>query len=523
MSQPNDSGDTHHETTFDDVKQLGLWAALSSLGYVFWVVGGMEMIERLAYYGVRVVSTLYVTRAKSDGGLGQDMATFGTLLAIWSLIQSGGSVFTGGLSDRYGYKQTICAATIIQCSGYLIMAFFHSYVGFFAGALCLALGTSVFKPGIQGTLIRTCTRRNSSVAWGVFYQIVNVGGWIGPLIAMQMRQMAWKYVFFTNAALICLNFLLLLTYKEPGKDERLARRALVKSGQVTEKSLLRESLRELKKPHLYLFLLIFSLWWFMFPMLWDVLPKFVEDWVDTSTIVHSLFGPDGTRSSVLHFLLGMKGDGLKIEPEGIVNINSGIIMLTCFLVAGFSARMRATTSLLVGTILVVAALMLFGLFNWAWLCVFAMVVFSLGEMLASPKYSEFLGNIAPPDKKAMWIGFSQGPMLIGATIEGKVGPLLYHHWSDKDVCARHRLTELGVDPTALPTGEAFHKLVAITGESPEALTQLLYKTNHISNTWYFFASVGVIAAALIWAYGKWLRQLAQKQKKATQTAPIGTL
>ncbi|MEO0018993.1 MAG: hypothetical protein RLZZ522_2276, partial [Verrucomicrobiota bacterium] len=221
MSQASEPKKPHDENTLADVRQLGLWAALGSLGYVFWVVGGMEMIERLAYYGVRTVSTLYVTRAKSDGGLGETMATFGTLLAIWSLVQSGGSILVGGLADRYGYKQTIFAATIIQCSGYLIMAFFPSYGGFAAGALCLALGTSVFKPGIQGTLIRSCTRQNSSVAWGVFYQIVNIGGWIGPLIAMQMRQSSWSFVFYTNAAFICLNFLLLLTYKEPGKEERL--------------------------------------------------------------------------------------------------------------------------------------------------------------------------------------------------------------------------------------------------------------------------------------------------------------
>ena len=44
-------------TSFEDVKQLGLVASIASLGYVFWVVGGMEMIERLAYYGVRAVAT----------------------------------------------------------------------------------------------------------------------------------------------------------------------------------------------------------------------------------------------------------------------------------------------------------------------------------------------------------------------------------------------------------------------------------------------------------------------------------
>ena len=132
-----------------------------------------------------------------------------------------------------------------------------------------------------------------------------------------------------------------------------------------------------------------------------------------------------------------------------------------------------------------------------------MVIFSLGEMLASPKFSEFLGNIAPPDKKAMWIGFSQAPILIGATIEGKVGPQLYHMWSDKDVFSREMLVERGLDPSqvtvaALPLGEAFHKLVAVTGETPAALTRLLYETHHIGATWYFFAFVGVVSAVLIW-------------------------
>ncbi len=40
--------DQDPESSLSDVKQLGLIAAIGSLSYVFWVVGGMEMIERLA-------------------------------------------------------------------------------------------------------------------------------------------------------------------------------------------------------------------------------------------------------------------------------------------------------------------------------------------------------------------------------------------------------------------------------------------------------------------------------------------
>jgi proton-dependent oligopeptide transporter, POT family len=509
-------GPSHDETTLADVKQLGLWASIASLSYVFWVVGGMEMVERLAYYGVRAVATLYATRPESTGGLGVTMATFGTLLLCWNLIQSLIPIFTGGLSDRYGYKQTIFASTVIKSLGYLVMAWFHSYWGFFAGAMLLATGTAIFKPGVQGTLIKATNRRNSSMAWGIFYQTVNIGGWIGPLIALHMRLLAWKYVFYINAAVICVNFLLLLTYREPGKEERLARQQRLREGKENQRNLALEALAELKKPHLALYLVIFSVWWLMFPMLWDVLPKYIEDWVDTAPMVQFLFDADGTQSGFWKFFLGMDNDGQTIQPEGIVNINAGMIMLTCFLFAGLSAKLRATSSMLVGTVFVVAALTLFGATNAVGFAVLAMIIFSIGEMLASPKFSEFLGNIAPPDKKAMWIGFSQAPILIGWTIEGKLGPQLYHIFSSKDEFARQLLVQRGLSPAevseqALPIGEAFNKLVQVTGESPAHLTQTLYQSHHIGLTWYVFAAIGVASAVMIYFYGRWIFKLAKQQ------------
>jgi POT family proton-dependent oligopeptide transporter len=504
------------ETTLSDVKQLGLWAAIGSLSYVFWVCGAMEMVERLAYYGVRAVATLYATRPASTGALGVTMATFGTLLLFWNLTQSLVPIFTGGLSDRYGYKQTIFASTVIKSLGYLVMAWFHSYWGFFMGAMLLATGTAIFKPGVQGTLIKATSRRNSSMAWGIFYQTVNIGGWIGPLIALQMREKAWRDVFYMNAAVICCNFLLLLTYREPGKEERLARQQRLREGAEPRRNLALESLAELKKPHLALYLIIFSVWWLMFPMLWDVLPKYIDDWVNTAPMVRFLFGAEGTQSGFWQFIFGMDEKGLTIQPEGIVNINAGMIMLTCFLFAGLGAKLRATTSMLVGTALIVTALTLFGTTNFIGFAVLAMIVFSIGEMLSSPKFSEFLGNIAPPDKKAMWMGFSQAPILIGWTIEGKLGPQLYHIFSSKDVLARQMLVARGLSPAqvteqALPVGEAFTKLVQFTGESPEHLTQLLYQSHHVGMTWYVFAVIGVASAVMIHFYGKWILKLARDQ------------
>jgi len=177
--------------------------------------------------------------------------------------------------------------------------------------------------------------------------------------------------------------------------------------------------------------------------------------------------------------------------------------------------MRATTSLMLGTVFLAAALILLGSSTLVSSAVLAMIIFSAGEMLASPKFSEFLGNIAPPDKKAMWMGFSQVPILLGWALEGKLGPQFYHIFSAKDELARRMLVEEGIPralttEAALPVGKAFDRLVEVTGQSPEQLTQLLYQHHHVGLTWFIFAAVGLVAGVMIYFYGKWIARLVAK-------------
>ena len=141
------------------------------------------MVERIAYYGVKASAGLYTKSPVSEGGLGISLSDYGTITMIWALIQTFVPVLTGGISDRVGYKETIFASTAIKISGYLCMAFFPSFWGFLFGAVLLASGTGIFKPGIQGTLVLATNRNNSSMAWGIFYQIVNIGGFLGPILA----------------------------------------------------------------------------------------------------------------------------------------------------------------------------------------------------------------------------------------------------------------------------------------------------------------------------------------------------
>jgi proton-dependent oligopeptide transporter, POT family len=512
MSQiPQQDKDTN-SSGMDEVTQLGLFAAIASLGYVFWVVGAMEMVERLAYYGVKAVATLYAKDPVSEGGLGIGMDKFGTLLSAWALTQTFVPVLTGGLSDRYGYKETIFLSTVVKICGYLVMGFFPTYAGFFAGALLLATGTAIFKPGIQGTLVKATNRRNSSVAWAIFYQTVNIGGFLGPLVAGLLRKLEWRYVFFACALIICLNFLLLLTYQEVGKEERLER------AKTKQENLILSSLREISRPEVYLYVLIFSGFWFMFNALFDVLPAHLEDWVDTRDVVSSLFGAGGSTNPLVNFFVVLNPEGTEIQPEGLLNINAGLIMLTCFLFGAISGKMRAITSMVLGTLLATVALFLSGYSTLGWVSIGAIAIFSVGEMLSSPKFNEYIGNFAPSDKKAMYLGFSQLSLAIGWTLEGKIGPSLYEKMASKEVFSRQALQKEGWNAeaiSAIPQGEAFGKLVEVMGTDEWTVTHALYAEHSasIGMVWYIMGGIGIFSAFGIYLYGVWVRLRLARQAR----------
>ncbi|GGP79983.1 MFS transporter [Shewanella ulleungensis] len=511
------STNSHSGNDLREVKQLGMWASITSLGYIFWLVGGMELVERIAYYGVKASAGLYAKSPVSEGGLGIDLHDYGIIIAVWAMLQTFIPVFTGGISDRVGYKETIFVSTIIKIMGYLTMAIFPDFWGFLAGAMLLAAGTGVFKPGIQGTLVLSTKRENTSMAWGIFYQVVNIGGFLGPLVAVHMRQLSWDNVFYACAAIISFNFLFLLAYKEPGKDERLARAAKIKSGEIQQEALWKDALHELKKPIVLYYMLVFAGFWFLYNSLFDVLPIHIAEWVDTSIIVTSLFGPEGTSNGILQFWLGLNNDGTKVMPEGMLNLNAGMIMTTCFLVAAFTAKYRITTAMLVGCILSIAAIMLVGAFNAAWMIVLAIVMFSFGEMMISPKKNEFMGNIAPEGKKAMYLGFVMLPQGIGWTLEGYFAPKLYQIYASKEIISRNELVSRGMSQTdvdAIPQGEAFMRLVDITGMEAQPLTHMLYEANNIGMAWYIIAAIGIISAVGIFIYGKWLLTMQRQQAAA---------
>jgi predicted DNA-binding protein with PD1-like motif len=84
MSQEMQAAEKTRRGTRD--KSL-FWKQTQGLTWPFWVANIMEMTERLAYYGVRVVIPIYIAQADAIGGLHFSQSEKGFIFMWWALVQ----------------------------------------------------------------------------------------------------------------------------------------------------------------------------------------------------------------------------------------------------------------------------------------------------------------------------------------------------------------------------------------------------------------------------------------------------
>jgi POT family proton-dependent oligopeptide transporter len=182
----------------------------------FYVANVMEIFERMAWYGFFAVSSLYITSPPAEGGLGFSSAQRGVLQGVIPFLLYLFPVITGALADRYGYRKTFLVAFSIMVPSYYMLGQFKSFWLFFAAFLAVAIGAATFKPVVVGTVGRTTDATNQGLGFGIFYTIVNIGGFVGPIVAGYVRAISWDWVFIMSAIWIGVNFIpTLFFYKEP--------------------------------------------------------------------------------------------------------------------------------------------------------------------------------------------------------------------------------------------------------------------------------------------------------------------
>ena len=527
-----------------------------SLGTIYWLSGWMELVERFAYYGVRVISPLFFVAALEEGGLELSQIQKGQIWAVWAIMQSFVPILSGGFADRYGFKINIAASTVFKILGYFVMGYTlviseklagmpiaearaakadHTYAVFFAGAMLLAFGTAIFKPGLQGLIAATIRKDAASLGWGLFYQMVNIGAFFGPMVAAWLRTrnmeggvMHWENVFLTCSAVIALNFIPLFMFKEPARPEAAP------GSLPGPLRMLTESIRGLLEPRIFFYTIAFCGFWLMNQQFFDILPNFIDDWVDSRAAAGALMEMFDTLLNYLRpvcmFFLNLVDGGLDVQgakeavmswagkdfvptvhggnltQEWMLNLNALLISIFAFLAGYATGRFSSLTNIIAGIAFAIIAIFCLMASMSGWWVLACIAIYSVGEMTAAPSNLRYVTRIAPEGKKGLYMGYSNFTVGIGWSIGSLIAGHLYETGGDKYNLARQHLIEkLGMDAdqvAGLSKAEVLPMLQEKLGVDAIAARGILWDTYSPYSMWFVFGSIGVASMIALVIYNK---------------------
>ena len=149
-----------------------------------------EMWERFSYYGMRAFLILYMVAPVTAGGLGFGDAHAASVYGTYTGSVWGAAILGGLIADRLlGQYRTVLVGGIIIALGHFTLAF-KALPFFYTGLALIVLGTGLLKPNVS-TLVGSLyphgdARRDAG--FSIFYMGINLGAFIGPLIAGYLAQ-----------------------------------------------------------------------------------------------------------------------------------------------------------------------------------------------------------------------------------------------------------------------------------------------------------------------------------------------
>lgn len=444
----------------------------------FWVSNTVEMFERMAYYAIFIVITLYLSNTLGFNDLEASMI---------SGLFSGGlyllPIFTGAYADKIGFRRALIIAFTLLTVGYLGLAMLPTFlqsaglveygeVTRFNGLpdsslrwiivpimIIIVVGGSIIKSTISASVAKETTSENRARGYSIFYMLVNIGSFSGKSIIDPLRHLIGEqaYItinyfsaFMTLAALLAVIFLYRSVHTAgEGKSMRDIGAGFV---------------RVFTNWRLVALIIIVTGFWIVQQQLYATMPKYV---------------------------IRMAGEAAR--PGWIANVNPLVVVCCVGFITRLMAKRSAITSITIGMFLIPlsATLMAFGnllgsdifagISNITLMMIVGIVFQALAECFISPRYLEYFSLQAPKGEEGLYLGFSHLDSFLSSIFGFGISGVL--------------LTKYCPDPALFESRAAWEAASA--------------NAHYI---WYYFAAIGLISAISLLIFALITRHIDRKKR-----------
>ena len=162
-----------------------------------------EMWERFTFYGMRALLVLFLVDAIDSGGYGLDDKTATAIYGLYTAAVFMAALPGGWVADRLiGAQRAVMVGGALMTLGNLMLTIPGPKELFFGGLVVIILGVGLLKPNVS-TLVADLYPEGGGrrdAGFTIFYMGINLGAFIGPLIAGWLAQRyGWRVGFLAAA------------------------------------------------------------------------------------------------------------------------------------------------------------------------------------------------------------------------------------------------------------------------------------------------------------------------------------
>ncbi len=449
----------------------------------FWVANIVELLERLAYYAVFIVITLYLSNVWGFTDIQAGMIA-GVFSAMLYLLP----VFAGAVADKIGFRAAIILAfalltlgygglgvlpTMLENAGLVNYEITTTYTGLresylqwsiIAPLTLVVIGGSFIKSVISGTVARETTPENRARGYSIFYMMVNIGAFTGKTVVDPLRRsmgdQGLVYLNYFSAAMTLLALIAVYFFYKSAKTEGKG-----KSFAELGRSLLKVMINV----RLLLLILIVSGFWMIQSQMYATMPKYV---------------------------IRLIGEGA--SPGWYANVNPLVVFISVNFVTSFMKKRSAISSMLVGMCIIpVSALVMsfgnqvgegyiMGMHPVAFMMIIGIAMQALAECFISPRFLEYFSLQAPKGEEGLYLGFSHLHSFFSYLFAFGLSGFL--------------LDKYCPDPRLFTDASGVLDAVGYAAA-----------TENAHYIWYVFVGIGAISAIALIAYGKITRKIDEKK------------
>ena len=390
---------------------------LKSASKDFWLTNAIQFFDGLAYFSMITVLSLYLTT-----NCGFNDVDSGAWVGIYTLYITAFVFAVGSICDVIGVRKSyfigIGLLAVARLGLGVAPEFLHDaqlQLATKALIIVLSLGTAFMAPVTMTSLRRFTSKATRATGFNVYYLLMNIGAIIAGAVVIDGCRKMFGDVR-GNLAILDFGFLMSIG--------ALVCAMLIKEDNYAEESERSTGVSESRRP----------------------LAIFKEVWKESAfqKLVLFLLLTIGVRLVFAHQFLVMPKYYTRVLTNdfelGLANsINPFIIVVGLIVLIPVINRF-ATVKLIIVGMAISASSLVFMAVPLAWILtlpfihnvqqayffiiVAQILVFAVGELIFSPRFTEYIASVSPPDKVSSYMALSALPMFIAKPINGFVSGIL---------------------------------------------------------------------------------------------------